>query len=57
MKFIFVFETKLKEQLLSAGYTLLTESGKVSIFANDKLNFSFSEVEKSKYLFSDIMLF
>ncbi len=56
-KFIHIFDTKLKDQLIKAGYNLLFESNGFFIFENDnKMNFNFSEAENKDYLFSNIFV-
>lgn len=58
MKFILVWDTELKEQLLNTGYQLIADSNICSTFVNDlELSFNFSNAEKSKYAFSNKLMF
>lgn len=53
MKFIYVFDEALKEELLSSGYCLVGEVNGKYIFENSKfLNFS---ADKSKYALTNVL--
>jgi hypothetical protein len=58
MKFILVWDTELKKQLLNTGYQLISDSITCSTFVNDsELSFNFSNAEKSKFAFSNKLMF
>lgn len=56
MKFIYVFDNDLKNELLNSGYNLLRESNGLFIFDNNNMTFNFNEKEKSKYYFTNKLI-
>jgi hypothetical protein len=56
--FIYCFDEKLKDELLSKGYQLVSSNNNQYIFINDtKLKFEFADIDKTKYHFNNKMLF
>ncbi len=54
MKFIYCFDKELKTKLLQSGFRLLTCHNGLSIFENNtSLKFSFNELDKSQFVFSN----
>ena len=57
MKFIYVLDKELKNQLISEGFKLLKEDENGAVFVFSELKFNFDKVDKSKYLFTNRLTF
>lgn len=58
MKFIYVLDKELKNQLISNGFKLLKEDDDGAVFVfSDKVRFDFNNVNKSKFLFTNRLTF
>jgi len=58
VKFIHCFNLDLKDELLKNGYKLLVSTNGFFIFENSpSLSFNFNNIDKSKFIFSNKMIF
>ncbi len=58
MKFIYCFNTELKNKFLQNGFELLVETNGFFIFKNNpSVKFNFEEVDQSQFVFSNSMVF
>ena len=57
MKFIYVLDKDLKNQLINNGFKLLKEDESGAVFVFSELKFNFDKVDKSKYLFTNRLTF
>lgn len=58
MKFIYVLDKELKQELINKGFKLLKEDGNGATFIFSKgIKFNFDKVDKTKFLFTNRLTF